>query len=401
MARRFATRLQPGTELPVHVRLSPRTHPRSSLIYFCSQPQRIWLLTGLVASLLVSVIAFTVWRISNSPARLIEQAKVSSRHHRWHEALRYWRAVNNTKDARSETYLEEAKVCLALGYAHQAEGNLRRAAFTDRTNTEAWRLLLEILRVEERIVEAQELAWNAYSQLDNQSRLSLLRELTLGSLGELPDELARATLQRWVDADQADIDARAALFERIATQPRASDPNRPALIAEIERMVGEYPEHAGARAVLISALADSGESKRGRAVLNQWPEFHDARYWRLVGRWELEYDHHPDRAVAALRKTLIDLPQDWRTWYRLARAYHVMGQNRESTQAAEKVRHIREALDPLVLRPRLDSAFDHLDDPASLYDLAGICEQVGLSRLGAAWRLAAKHAPSSRKSSRP
>jgi thioredoxin-like negative regulator of GroEL len=394
MARRSPVPSQPQSESLSNIHPSSRTRTRLHLTYLLSQTQFIWSLIGLAVLLLASLISAILWLTSESPIRLLERAEAASQDHSWHTALRYWRAVNNTKAAGSTTYLGEAKVCLALGYARQAERNLRRAIVADQANAEAWRLLLEILRVEERIVEAQALGWEAYNQLHDRSRPDLLRELTLGALAELPDELARTTLQRWVDADQADIDARVALIERMAAQPRASDPDRPVLLAQLEHILAEHPEHIGARAALVSGLADSGEFKHGRTVLEDWPKsLHDARYWRLLGRWELEYDHRPDRAAIAFQNTLNDLPQDWQTWYRLARARRIVGQYTASNQAAETVQRIREALDPLVLRPRLNNAFDHLDDLTSINVLAGICEQVGLHRLATAWRAEAKTPP--------
>ena len=111
---------------------------------------------------------------------------------------------------------------------------------------------------------------------------------------------------------------------------------------------------------------------------------------RLRGRWDLEYDHHPEQAASALQSALIDLPQDWRSWYRLARALHVVGRETESQQAAQAVSRIREVLDPLALEPRLRTAFDHLDDPAALRDLANLCERVGLSRLANGWLVQAR-----------
>ena len=137
----------------------------------------------------------------------------------------------------------------------------------------------------------------------------------------------------------------------------------------------------------MTALADAGEPNRGRALLNEWPTTdRDARYWRLRGRWDLEYDHRPEEAATAFRNALSELPQDWRSWYRLARALHILGREGESRQAAETVSRIREVLDPLALGPHLDAAIDHLDDPATLEDLATLCTRAGLARLGEAWR---------------
>ena len=111
----------------------------------------------------------------------------------------------------------------------------------------------------------------------------------------------------------------------------------------------------------------------------------DARYWRLQGRWYLEYDHRPQQSVIALQTALVDLPQDWRSWYRLARALHTLGRDTESQQAAEVVSRIREVLDPLVLEPRLHAAFEHLDDSTAVHALADLCRRAGLSRLAVAW----------------
>ena len=224
-----------------------------------------------------------------------------------------------------------------------------------------------------------------------EGRRALLREITLGVLADLPDDLVRTTLRRWIDADEDDLDARIALLHRITIQPREADPDRLTLLSELESIVARFPKQTSAREVLVTALADSGEPERGRALLEDWPiDTRDARYWRLRGRWDLEYDHRAGDAVIAFRKALSELPQDWRSWYRLARAFHVLGRQDESTQAAEVVSRIREVLDPLVLGPRLDAAFDHLDRPWALSDLYKLCTQVGLDQLGQAWRTEAQ-----------
>jgi thioredoxin-like negative regulator of GroEL len=205
-------------------------------------------------------------------------------------------------------------------------------------------------------------------------------------LTDLPDDQIRMMLHRWIDADPDDLNAQIALWQRISLQPRASDPDRPSVLAALEALLAKQPDHIGAREALITALADSGEPDRGRDLLEAWPvPKRDTRYWRLRGRWDLEYDHRPQQAVAALQTALVDLPQDWRSWYRLARALHILGRADESQQATEAVTRIREVLDPLSLEPRLHAAFDNLDDPAALRDLAAVCKQVGLKQLAEAW----------------
>ena len=61
--------------------------------------------------------------------------------------------MNRTGHARGRTHLAEARACLALDRAAQAERALRRAVDADPTDPEAWRLWLELLRVEGRVAE--------------------------------------------------------------------------------------------------------------------------------------------------------------------------------------------------------------------------------------------------------
>jgi thioredoxin-like negative regulator of GroEL len=345
-----------------------------------------WLLTSLGTTVLLLVIAILGWLTSDSSAWLRSQAEAASRAGDSATALRYWRAINATSSATATTHLAEARTCLTLGRAAQAEVSLRRAINADPSNAEPCRLLLQILRVEDRVFEAQSIGWSAYGQIKADQRRVLLRELTLGLLVDLPDNLVRSTLKRWVASDSDDLDAQIALLQRLAAQPRAADPDRPTILSVLESHLKSRPDHIGARAVLITALADAGEPDQGRAILDQWPEAQrDARYWRLRGRWELEYDHHPDLAIAAFRTALAELPQDWQSWYRLARAFRISKQFDESRRAAETVGRIREVLDPLTLEPRLDAAFDHLDDITSLRNLAALCQQAGLTQLASAW----------------
>ena len=349
--------------------------------------RRRWIL-AVVGGLAVVLVLVLIGRgIPESPARLRAQAESAARAGDWATALRRWRALNATRAARADTHLGEARACLAMGRAAQAEQSLRRAVAIDPADPEPRRLLLQILWVEDRPLEAQRLGWEAQARVLPESRRALLSELTLALLADLPDERVRTTLRRWIEADAEDVDARVALSQRIAAQPRAADPDRASRLAELEALLANHPDHVGVREALVTTLADAGEPDRGRAVLEVWPAAHrDARYWRLLGRWELEYDHQPERAVAAFRQALAELPQDWRSWYRLARALRVLGRDAEARQAAETVGRIREVLDPRTLGPRLDEDVNHLDDPAALRDLAELCDRVGLTKLAEAWR---------------
>ena len=215
----------------------------------------------------------------------------------------------------------------------------------------------------------------------------MLKAATLALLAEAPDDLARETLRRWIDADPADVDARIALFRRIAPMPRLGDPDVAARAAALEALLARDPGHVDAREALVAALADAGDPARGRAILDAWPAGdRDARYSRLDGRWDLDYDRRPARAVASFRRALAELPHDWRTRAHLARALRTLGRAAEARREAEAVARLREALDPEPLGRRLAADFDRLDDPGSRLDLADLCARVGLDRLADAWR---------------
>jgi Flp pilus assembly protein TadD len=363
--------------------------PRASAT--SSRKRLKWILTGL--SILVAL-ATVAQLFSRSPSRLRAEAERAAQAGDWSEALKAWRAFNATSAAQGATHLAEARAALALGYAGQAEQSLRKAIAADPADPEAWKLLLEILWVEDRVLDAQQVVWASYDQMPAAIRRDVLRELTLALLADVPDESVRTALQHWIAADPADVEARVALLQRIASQPRAGDPDRPSRLAELENLVAEHPKHLGARAALVATLADAYEPDRGRAVLDGWPgpeSDRDARYWQLRGRWELEYDRHPDRAESAFRRALETMPQDWRTWFRLARALRQLGRDAEAQRTAEVVARIREALDPTTLGPRLENDFRHLDDPRALRDLAALGAQARLSRLAEAWRALAEN----------
>ena len=313
----------------------------------------------------------------------------------WSAALRAWRAFNATSAARAATHLAEARAALSLGRAADAERSLRRAIAADPAAPDPVKVLLEILRVEDRTLEARQAAWESYEHLPAASpKREVLGDLTMAHLADMrTTKLARSFLKRWIDADPDDVDARVARLRRIAAQPRADDPDRPTRLVELEALVADHPDHLGAREALVTALADAGEPDRGRAVLDAWPGVEsdrDARYWRLRGRWELEYDRHPEQAEDAFRRALETFPQDWRSWSGLARALTRLDRAADAHRAAEAVGRIREALEPTSLGTRLDDDFRHLDEPRALRDLAALTDQAGLSRLADAWRAEAE-----------
>ncbi len=242
----------------------------------------------------------------------------------------------------------------------------------------------------------KQLGWQAYAAVAPDAARSILRELTLALLADLPDDLARQTLDHWAEANPKvpDVDARVALLRRFTAMPRSGDADRAARIDELSRILAVDPSHLPAREALVMNLLDSGEPDLGRRILDDWSApARDARYWRLRGRFDLDYDHRPAPAAEAFARALSALPYDWKTRVRLSRAYHALGHDSEARLESDTVARLREILDPSTLGPRLSSDLERLDRPPALLDLADLASRAGLARLAAAWRAEAAAGP--------
>jgi hypothetical protein len=351
-----------------------------------------------VALLIAVVIAGVVWAWdAEMSRRLLELAEAESESKDWSAALRDWRAVNRSPVASGRTHLAEARACLALDRAADAEAALVRASTAQPADPEPWLIRLEILRVEDRPLDALRVGWAAYEAVPTEARRSVLKALTLALVADTPDELARRTLALWTKGDAGDIEAQVALLRRMAVEPRDGDLTRAQRIAQLEAIVSRDPARLAAREALVLDLADAGEPERGRALLDAWPaDRRDALYLRLRGRWDLDYDHKPARAAEAFQRVLSVLPHDWRTHYRLARALRILGRAQEARAEAGTVARLRETLDAHRLADRLDVALPRLEtDTSARFDLADLCARAGLARLADAWRAeAANSAPS-------
>jgi tetratricopeptide (TPR) repeat protein len=290
------------------------------------------------------------------------------------------------KAAEARTLLDEARANLAIDRAAEANRTLERASNLDPTLAEAWQIRLDRLRVLDRPLEALKLAREAEAVVDPTEFRPILASATLAMLAELPDDQARDRLDRWIKADPDDFDARVARLARIAANPHPGDPDRASRIAELQSILDQNSGHLAAREALLIALADEGEPERGRIALEGWPVAdRDARYFRLRGRWDLDYDHRPDRAAEAYARALVDLPHDWKSHYGLARAYKALGRENEAKSEAEAVARLRERLAPTPLAARLTDDLAKLDDLQARQDLAALCESVGLTQLAEAW----------------
>ncbi|HEY2158356.1 MAG TPA: tetratricopeptide repeat protein [Isosphaeraceae bacterium] len=360
---------------------------------------RLPFLTAGIASI-VAIALGLWWLVPPGPETLRARAERAEVAKDWPKALDAWRAVNKTPATRARSWLGEARAALALDLAGQAESALVRATEADPADPEPWRLLLDILRTEGRTTEAQRVGWSAYAAVTPESRRSILRELTLALLlpddilDDLPDDRSRARLERWAAADPSDANASVPYHRRIAAAPRPGDPGLDAWIAALMSILDRDPAQVPAREALVVALDERGEPDRGRAVLEAWPSSaRDARYDRLLGRWALDHDRDPARAVAALERAAAELPQDWKARARLARAYHAANRPTDAAREAARFAMLRELLDPATLVPRLASDLARPDDPRARDDLIDLCTRAGLDRLADAWRREGSAAP--------
>ncbi|HWE35448.1 MAG TPA: hypothetical protein VG406_02670 [Isosphaeraceae bacterium] len=350
------------------------------------RPRRRRLLAA--AALLGVAAAVAAWALAGEdPATLRARAEAASKAEDWPTALRCFEALNRSAVADADSRLGEARALLALGRAAQAERVLIRGCQADPTRPEPWLLRLELLHMEDRPVEAARVGWEAYEAVAPPRRREVLKVLTTALLAEEPDALVRSTLKRWAAADPDDLDAEAALLRRIAPEPHLGDPDVADRLKTLEIRLARDPSHVGVREALVQTLADAGDPDRGRMLLDSWPRSsRDARYDRLRGRWSLDYDADPALAVDHLRRALAEVPHDWKTRYRLARALRLLNRDADARRESDTVALLRDLLSPRLLGPRLDADLSRLDDPRSLLDLSSLCSSAGLARLAQAWR---------------
>ena len=379
---------------------SPRKRPGAGGILAAgtegSRARWLWVSVGLLAMgfcLLLAVILAVPGRgTDNSPAGLRLRAESAAEAGQWKDAAELWKRVNRTSGADAASYRSEARACLALGRAEQAEKSLIRATELEPSRLEPWLMRLEIVRMEDRPLDALAIGQAAWAAVAPGNQRAIAQALTLALLAGTPEDLARETLSRWIEADPNDLEARVAL-ERVRILNNAGgDPPLDERIQQLEELLKLHPEHLGLREVVLLSLAEQGDFERGRAVLEAWPESgRDARYERMSGRWDLDYDDRPVRAVEHFRNALRDLPFDWKTHYRLARALQATGQSEGARRAAVELGRIRERLDPTRLGRQLEDSLGKLDDPASRRSLADLCHSVGLDQLAEFWRTDADH----------
>lgn len=375
--------LRPLATTPMPRRPAARDRrPRPTVAARPSRRRR-WPWFAALAALLVAAVLVARVATRPTPERLALDAEAALRDGDPAASLAHFRAI---EPADAASLAGEARACLALGRASQAESALVRACDLAPSAAEPWLLRLEILRLEGRTVEAQAVGARAAAAVSTADRRAILRAWTLALLADAPDDLARSTLDRWIAADPDDLDALAALARRRAEHPRAGDPGRPERIGSLSARLARHPSHVNLREALAAEQAETADGPGFRSTLAGWPaDARDARYLQLLGRWELDHGD-PARAAIALDAALRTLPHDWKARYRLARALGKLDRRPEADAAALAVARLREALDPATLGPKLEAALARPDDPTLRHELAELCGRVGLSGLAEGWR---------------
>jgi tetratricopeptide (TPR) repeat protein len=343
-----------------------------------------------VAAVSLVILALALLRLAGAPERRRHDAEAAEALADWPRAAEAWLAYHAGGPTRGDgsTRVREARAALQANRPSQAQAALDAAIQIAPRDPRPWLLRLEMLRLEDRPLDAQRLGWAAHAAVPPASQRRILIGLTLALLSAVPEPEARSTLDAWTRSDPACLDAELARLRLIASDPHPGDPTRAQRITRLTTLLAHQPNHPGLRERLIDELADAGEPALGRTALDAWPQpDRDARYDRQLGRWLLEFDHQPEAAVAPLTRALEALPFDAPTRYRLARALQQSGHEPEARAQVAALHRLREATEPAAIEPRLAAAAaDRANTPQTARDMAALSDAVGLTRLANAWR---------------
>ncbi len=301
----------------------------------------------------------------------------------WLRAAELLQAYNRSHRADPRRLAEEAKAWLASDRAKSAGLAVDRALEQSPSEATAWLVKLEISRLLDRTREALVVGEAALAAVDPQEKPKVLRAVTIVALEPYPEDLARERLSAWLKHEPDDVNAKVALLAIMASAPMAGDRPRDERIAELSNILTRDPKNIHAREALVVEFAGAGEAQRGREVLDAWPlDQRDGLFHRQQGRWQLDYEHEPGKAVESLGKALETWPHDWRTWYRLSRAWKALGDSKKAAAAAKRVQTLRELLDAERLGPRLSDDLEHSDEPVRPARLGGALRKGRAHELG-------------------
>lgn len=216
---------------------------------------------------------------------------------------------------------------------------------------------------------------------------ALLTSATLGILTDLDQAEVRKRLNRWVESEPDEPLAQAALLLRYTTNPMPEDPPRDLRLQQARKLLEHFPSNTSARLVLVESLLNAGLYDEAVATLDEWPaNLKNSTAWhRLNGRRLQDVNREPAFAIPELQKVLKQMPQDWKTRYRLSRSFMASGNAEEARKEALRMTETRELLDPVTLEPILKQSFPK-GRPPELKTLLELLDRLELKSFADAWR---------------
>jgi tetratricopeptide (TPR) repeat protein len=255
----------------------------------------------------------------------------------------------------------------------------------------AAKALVTLYLLEERIPEAHDVLWQAYTQASPAERGPILNMHMRAEIERIEPKEAAATLREYAAADSSDWQARRALAHAEELQGNRSEAN--SLIAACLR---ERPDSVEGWRMWLTILADRNQPEALAEAIAAMPatvrRADDSTIQELQGIDRInaqEFERAFERLEAALR---VD-PQNPDLHFRLAGVAQRLGRPdlAETHRAtSHKIRKARQAIPEALLAYRdcqrpAASAAGRAQRALAMENLAQICETVGWERLGEEW----------------
>ena len=348
-----------------------------------------WLFATLL--LAVMIMALMIWNFTrgfNSERRIRESLQASFLKKDPVETLLLWDRLQekHPESLTEKDLVDWATTALRADRPMQALNILNIWKKKNPENPNGWLLLLDIYRI---LGQSEEIL-KVFNELKPYRNVSLsaavLAKVTLGLITDIDPQEVRSRLESWVRTEQNHASAASALLQRYLDNPLADDPNRDEQLQMGRDLVKRFPESMEARLVLFELFMTSGLSAEASELLQNWPESGRDRiaYYRLTGRFLQDFREDHQSAALAFQKALSQMPYDWKTRYRLARAYKATGREFESRSESVLMLKMRERLEPAVLEPQLNQAFPQGQPPVP-YQLIALLKDLELLELAEAW----------------
>jgi tetratricopeptide (TPR) repeat protein len=299
----------------------------------------------------------------------------------WRDAVEQFRQVPNRVPEAVEARWREGDAWFMMNRLADSEQALSKALELDPHHVESYRVLMLVYRWQDREPEAEELLWRAFDRIPVPHRHSFLAEWFRIRYAQFQQEQIVQRLRSSLQAQPDDVHSAIALAHW-------SYRDKKLIVARelLEQCVERRPEVLEGRAVLTACYLDLGEGDRAADLLRLWPaEQYEHRYWSLLGRWQQEYGHDYESAVASLERALSERPDDWETRFRLAQCLSRQGQHEESEREMAEAFRIRDATSHENVKELLDQVLPALALPKNRFRLGKFYETVGYPREARCW----------------